>query len=384
MSSYVFGAGLVLSQFYFFKSGIPQPAHFLMVLPFLFYLLRKRPFVILPRKEEFPSFLIVFFLYVASVNLFYAIYLQDYKFIFPVVYFLYGLVVYFVLQNIILYNNGLSIINIALFSGLVVLFLMAITGLGNYRFFPRYNAFFNDPNQMAFWALCVSSMLLAQRSLNDLLKGLVFLCLFYIILKSASRSGLVGFSVLVLGFLVAYVGSALSVSNFKKLAGVFLGVSLVVGLGYVFVKDNIETITFVESRLNQVDVGAQAGVRGYTRFLDYPEYIFLGAGQGAEIRFDPKETEIHSTWAGLLFYYGIPGLLLMLGFILKIVRRLSLSQKLIFAAPLLYSFSTLGYRTPIFWVFLAFFFCLTILQDENRRRKVLPGYSCLAQRADVL
>lgn len=377
MSSYVFGAGLVLSQFYFFKSGMPQPAHFLMVLPFLFYLLRKRAFVLLPHKEEFPSFLIVFFLYATSINLFYAIYLEDHKFIFPVVYFFYGLVVYFVVQNIALYQSrGVFIINLALFFGLALLFVMSLIGVGNYRFFPRYNAFFNDPNQMAFWVLCVSSMLLVQRSFSNIVKVLVFLFLFYIILKSASRSGLVGFSVLVLGFLGAYIGSVFSESNFKKLVGVFFGVSLVFVFGYVFIRDNLETIAFVESRLSQVDVGAQAGVRGYTRLLDYPEYLLLGAGQGSEIRFDPKEIEIHSTWAGLLFYYGIPGLLLMLGFILKIISRLSLSQSLIFSAPLLYSFSTLGYRTPIFWVFLAFFFCLTILQDESRKKKVLSGCSC--------
>lgn len=385
MSSYVFGAGLVLSQFYFFKSGIPQPAHFLMALPFLFYLLRKKAFVILPRNEKFPSFLIAFFLYATSINLFYAVYLQDHRFVFPVIYFLYGLVVYFVLQNIILYRHkGISVINASLFFGLMLLFLMALTGLGDYRFFPRYNAFFNDPNQMAFWALCVSSMLLAQRSLSDLVKGFVFLFLFYIILKSASRSGLVGFSILLLGFLVAYIGSALSVSNVKKLAGVFFGIFLVIGFGYIFVKDNIETIAFVESRLNQIDVGDQAEIRGYTRFVDYPQYMFLGSGHGAEIRFNTKEIEIHSTWAGLLFYYGVPGLFLILFFILKIVRRLSLSQNLMFAAPLLYSFSTLGYRTPIFWVFLAFFFCLTILQHEIRRKKVLSGYSDQVERADVV
>jgi len=385
MSSYVFGAGLILSQFYFFKSGIPQPAHFLMALPLFFYLLRKKAFVILPHKEKFPGFLIAFFLYAASINLFYAIKLQDYGFMFPIIYFLYGLVVYFVLQNIVLYRkSGVLIINASLFLGLLLLFMMALVGLGDYRFFPRYNAFFNDPNQMAFWALCVSSMLLAQRSLSDLVKGLVFLFLFYIILKSASRSGLVGFSILVLGFLVAYIGSALSVSNYKKLVGVFFGICFVIGFGYVFVKDNIETIAFVESRLNQVDVGDQAEIRGYTRFIDYPEYIFLGSGHGAEVRFNPKDLEIHSTWAGLLFYYGIPGLCLMLFFILKIVRRLSLSQNLIFAASLLYSFSTLGYRTPIFWVFLAFFFCLTILQNENRRKKVVSGYIGQFERADVL
>ena len=384
MSTYLFGFGLVLSQFYFFRSGIPQPAHFLMVVPVIFYLARNRSIVLIPKNEESPKLLIIFFLYTAVVNLFYAVSLQDVKFLFSLVYLLYGLTVYFVLQNILLYRaRGLSLTTYFLFFGLALLFMMAVMGIGDYRFFPRYNAFFNDPNQMAFWALCVAAMFLAQRSVSDVVKGLVLFFLLYIILKSASRSGLVGFSVLVLGSLSAYIGNAISATNLKKLAGVFVSITLILSLASIFIKDNIETIIFVESRLNQVDVGAQAGVRGYARFLDYPEYIFLGAGQGSEIRFDPKETEIHSTWAGLLFYYGIPGLLLMLGFILKIVRRLSLSQKLIFAAPLLYSFSTLGYRTPIFWVFLSFFFCLTIFQD-GRKKGLLTGAQHRVLRSDAL
>ncbi|MDA3902772.1 MAG: hypothetical protein PF441_04895 [Desulfuromusa sp.] len=376
MSVYIFGVGVMLSQFYFFRSGIPQPAHFLMVVPLIFSLVRNRAIILVPKGEKSPKLLLVFFFYAALVNLSYGIYLHDADFLVPIVYFLYGLIVYVVLQNILLYRSGgLAVITRFLFIGLALLFLMAVMGIGDYRFFPRYNAFFNDPNQMAFWALCVASMLLAQRSMSDIVKGLVFLFLFYVILKSASRSGLVGFSVLVLGFWVAYIGNAISVSNFKKLTGIFLTISLGLGLGYVFVKDNMETIVYVQSRLSQVDVEEQAVNRGYTRFVDYPEYLFLGAGEGAEVRFDSRETEIHSTWAGLLFYYGIPGLLLMLFFILRIVKSLSLSQKLIFAAPLLYSFSTLGYRTPIFWVFLAFFYCLTILQDD-RRKKVLAGSQC--------
>lgn len=370
MSIYVLGVGIILSQFYFFSSGVPQPAHFLMIAPLLFYIMRGRRFVLVPAGHKSPKLLMVFFCYIAAVNFFYGVYLQDVKFVLPVVYFLYGLVVYFVTQNVLLYReSGLRLVSISLFFGLTILFAMAALGIGNYKFFPRYNAFFNDPNQMAFWALCVASMILSRQSINDLVKGVVFLFLFFIILKSASRSGLVGFTVLVLGFMLTYIRSALAATNVKKIAGLVAGVVIVLSLGYFSIKSNVDTIAFVESRVSQVDVGGQAGTRGYTRFIDHPEYMFLGAGQGAEIRFDELETEIHSTWAGLLFYYGIPGLLLMLVFIYKVSKKLSLSQNLIFAAPLLYSFTTLGYRTPIFWVFLAFFYCLSIIPNEQRRNK---------------
>jgi len=368
ISIYIFGVGLLFSQFYFLKSGLPQPAHFLLILPFVFYLSRERAFTLWSRLEVAPFFLVVLFFYSLFVNLSYGLYLQSIEFLFPIVHFFYGLTVYFVLQNLLVYRAGqLEKINFFLFAGLAVLFCMALAGFGNYRFFPRYNAFFNDPNQMAFWALCVGAMLLAQRNVSDVTKGFVFLFLFYVILQSASRSGLVGFSILFFGFAVGYARNIILLSSSKKLFGVFLGASIVLILGYVFVKDNVEAMTFVGSRLDQVDIQAQADIRGYTRFYDFPEFLFFGAGQGAEYRFNDAGTEIHSTWAALLFYYGLPGILLMLEFIRRVAKGLSFSQKMIFASPLLYSFSTLGYRTPIFWVFLAFFFCLTILQSEKAK-----------------
>ncbi|MEQ8260441.1 MAG: hypothetical protein RH947_09095 [Alcanivorax sp.] len=368
VSIYIFGIGILLSQFYFLKSGLPQPAHFLLILPFVFYLSRERAFTLWSRLEAAPLFLVVLFFYSLFVNLSYGLYFQSFEFLFPIVHLFYGLSVYFVLQNLLTCRTGqVEKINLFLFAGLAVLFFMALAGFGNYRFFPRYNAFFNDPNQMAFWALCVGSMLLAQRTVSDVTKGFVFLFLFYVILQSASRSGLVGFSILFFGFVVGYARNVILLSNSKKLFGALLGASVVLILGYIFVRDNVEAMTFVGSRLDQVDIQSQADIRGYTRFFEFPEFLFLGAGQGAEYRFNDAGTEIHSTWAALLFYYGLPGIFLMLEFIRRVAKGLSFPQKLIFAAPLLYSFSTLGYRTPIFWVFLAFFFCLTILQNEKAK-----------------
>ena len=368
MSIYVFGVGLVLSQFYVFKSGVPQPAHFLLVLPILFYFFRHRRFVINPFGDAAPILLIIFFVYTAMVNFSYMIAHQETDFILPIIYLSYGLCVYFVLQNILIYRkDAVRSMSIFLLIGLLLLFSMAMLGLGQFRFFPRYNAFFNDPNQMAFWALCVSSMLLVQKSLSDVVKGIIFLFLFYIILKSASRSGLMGFSILFLGFLMAYFKVAISSFDVKKIGIVFVSFFVVGVLAYYVLADNLETILFLENRVNQVDVGSQADKRGYTRLIEYPEYIFLGAGQGAELRFNERGTEIHSTWAGLLFYYGIPGALLILHFVYLIAKKLSFSQKMIFAAPLMYSFSTFGFRTPIFWVFLAFFYSFTLLQKSRKQ-----------------
>lgn len=366
MSVHVFGLGILLSQFYLFKSGLPQVSHVLLVIPVILYLLKGRGVVFFPSNNDTPVYLMLLFLYVALVNFFYAIILHDLGFILPIVYLLYGLMVYFAIQNILITRpENLKVINFFLFLSIFSLFIMAVLGLGGFRFFPRYNAFFNDPNQMAFWALCVSAILLAQKRLGSLLKVFVLIFLLYIIIKSASRSGLVGMSILVIGMLITYAHDFLSLSFIKKLLLVFLiFILLVAGLSFIN-NMNLDNINLLESRLSQTDLNEQADIRGYSRFFDYPEYLVLGAGHGSEMRFNSNNLEIHSTWAGLLFYYGIPGLLFMMIFIVRVFFKLDLSQKFIFLAPLLYSFSTLGYRTPIFWIFLAFFFYLSISARSN-------------------
>ena len=46
----------------------------------------------------------------------------------------------------------------------------------------------------------------------------------------------------------------------------------------------------------------QLEVRGYLRIIQYPQYLFFGAGQGMDERFDNiNGYEVHSSFAGVLF-----------------------------------------------------------------------------------
>jgi len=368
MGLYIFGFGLIVSQFYVLRSGLPQPSHFLLALPALVFFLQGKSFKLSSYGNNAPVALVFFFFYSTFVNLSYAIYLESPQFIFPIIYMLYGLCVFLILQNLVLYRHGaVKVFCSFLFSGLLLLFLFSLFGIGRFDFFPRYNAFFNDPNQMAFWALCVSSMLLAPRSVNNLLKLVVALILFYLIVKSASRSGLLGFSILLFGFVFSSFGSKGESVSFKKVLTASLSVALLLCLGFFMIISNVETVGYLEGRVGEVVVGDQAEIRGYTRLLEFPEYLLFGAGHGVESRFSSTGHEIHSTWAALLFYYGVFGMAMVLFFLYLVFRKLSVAQMMIFGAPLLYSTSTLGYRTPIFWIFLSFFYCLTVLEARESK-----------------
>lgn len=174
-----------------------------------------------------------------------------------------------------------------------------------------------------------------------------------------SRSASVGFLMLTLGLIFSQKG------DLNKRIFVFIGTLVFFGsLSYFLynlgVFDSI-ALRFIEG-LDQRD--SQVEGRGLFSFLDYPQYLIFGAGQGAHGLYNPTGNEIHSTWLGILFYYGIIGISLFLIFLYQIFKKLSLSNKMILLGPMLYGFTTYSARTIIFWFLLAAFLLFSNNKDE--------------------
>lgn len=77
---------------------------------------------------------------------------------------------------------------------------------------------------------------------------------------------------------------------------------------------------YTVNRFNEKGLDDTFAGRGYDRICKYPEYLLFGAGEGAHYRFAEKSLflgEIHSSWAGVLFYYGIIDLYCSIYFCLK-------------------------------------------------------------------
>ncbi|MDM7324886.1 MAG: hypothetical protein P3W93_007880 [Thermus sp.] len=129
------------------------------------------------------------------------------------------------------------------------------------------------------------------------------------------------------------------------------------------VQDLREKVTsqteFFVVRINQGLLKSEENVeeRGYDRLWKFPEYLILGAGEGANERWAEKTTflgEIHSTLAGIIFYYGLLGTLLMLTFLANVWASLPrFWLRLLMLAPLLYSLGTYNLRNSMFWLGMA-------------------------------
>lgn len=340
---------LIGSQFYVFSSGSIQPGN----IPLLFIMV----FSVFKVKKiknidiDIIKYLLFFIVYSLIVNLVWSIIEQDTKFIFASLFWLFGFLV--LTSGVIDLNSKrvVSFLRSSAFLGIISLLVFWFFGLGEPVFPPRYNAYFNDPNQMAFWILCTFSVYFYLMPKDS--KWLVSILLMLsavLVFATISRSALLGLVFSTVGVVIRFqgLGSKSSLSN--KIFYIIISLIVFVPIFLYFSKSN--AYIALVNRLLTSDFGSQSEIRGYTRILEYPEYLFLGAGQGLDYRFE-SGVEIHSSWAALLFYYGIFGLFIFLIFIMKIFIRLDIAGKFVFLGPLVYGFSTYGLRSPIFWFFIA-------------------------------
>jgi hypothetical protein len=353
--------GLLSSQFYIFPSGYPQPAHFLIIFFSLVVLFGR-----FWSADIFLSlgsrYIFLFFLYVLILNSFWFFYYGDYSFLEFPVYCFYNLIVLYSLAVFLLRfgDSGGKVVVFACFLGVLILLLVWFLGLGEYRFLPRYNGFFNDPNQMAFWVLCVASIYYMLSRNGIFFKAIFFVVCVLLILVTMSRSALVGLSVMSIGVMLRLGFFSGRNVVFKFLNISILSFSIFALSLYV---SNSEIFENVIERVAHTSVERQLESRGFDRVVKYPEYLLFGAGQGLDERFGLKE-EVHSTWVGIFFYYGIFGLSLFLSFLVCVLRRFSFSDLLICLGPLFYGFSTFGARTPIFWMFLSVLLVYSVTRNK--------------------
>jgi hypothetical protein len=351
ISAFIYLLGVFLLQFYVFRSGVLQPSHIFILFSFFIILFKNGfPKNILKNKTYFN--LVIFVVITLLINSFFSILYKNTDFIISSSYYIYGLI--FTLVTITVLNINIKFkknLSIILFFSLFTLVALWLIGLGAYEFSPRYNGFFNDPNQMAHWSLCVAvSIILLTKSTT--LKYFTILLTFIIIIISMSRSGLVGLSFLILG---------LFIPNKKNLPFILIGFIMVTSL---FSLTSFKKSLFLENyenvinRFLETDFEEQADTRGYSRAKKYPEYLILGSGQGLDSRFH-SDFEIHSSWMGILFYYGIFSLIFFVTTLLNLIFSQKIDNLLITLGPLIYGFSTFGIRTPVFWLLLGVLIYIT-------------------------
>jgi hypothetical protein len=363
---------LVSFPFYVFESGMPQPADLFLALFIIIAFLNGYNFF---NVKYLPAVALRYFvLYVFIVNTTWAFFIDQSMekrfpsyfhtlfYIFNYLVFIYCIYIYQRFGRLFLlytaYGVGIS---------MIVQTILAFF-LGNFS--GRESLFFNNPNQLGYYALLAGSIFVyLARTINMpvIFQIPSYLSFFYLCLLSSSKAAMAGASVLVL--LPAINKGLLS---FKQ---VLVLLSLVL-IGNYFINETEvgnRLFSYAFNRFHTIGESKDDSVegRGYDRMLNDPEYMILGAGEGGYYRFDTllDTGEIHSSLGTILFCYGIIGFTYFTIFIVRIFNKLTFIDFIFFLPVLIYSVTHQGLRSTLFWVFLSVFY-ISGLYIKSRKDRI--------------
>ena len=338
---WVGAAAVFLSPFYVFESGNPQPSDMLTCIFVVGVLIRHKGRLNFPRHAaKFVATLMVLGVWVGLVNLFWSWYYTDPLLLKPTSYFWFNISITIVFIGLF-HEHGTR-----LHRGLVhVLFLTLVLQVLLSPFVSSENnhratVFFNNPNQLAYYAICCSSILLAVS--QRLRFGPVYQAVFYgcclgLVIMSVSRAGVAAMLVL-LGYVVW---------NRPRLL-FWLGAALIFTFWYAATFP--EFFEYFQSRI--VDP-TQNSDRGFGRMLEHPLHMLFGAGEwGGQHQFGER-LELHSNVGTMLFCYGIFGLFLYVVLHVEIVRRLPMGAFFSLVPPMVLGVTHKGLRFSPYWIHLA-------------------------------
>lgn len=366
-----------LIPFYVFSSGLPQPGD-LLVVPLVLIALRSWNGR-LDRGARRPlSALIAFTAWVIVVDWGWAIRLGNFGLfgpdtflLFPV-YYVYNTLVFLVVC--VLYRrHGTRFLWLTLH----VVFFTVLVQAGASFVLHRGHAFrgvgfFNNPNQLGFFALVAASIIaLGKRWLGfgSIKTGIGLTVCLYLALLSASRAAVIGSGIL---FALTVI------SNPRRIAVVGLAILGLLAVGGP-VSDALDQTQqrLAENRYPQLSFFQE---RGYDRILAHKEYWLVGAGEGGTGRFAETTviggTEIHSSAGTIFFSYGIVGVALFLAFLLRVVQGAAVRSMVILIPTLSYTIAHQGLRATPVWILFGVFVCIKHLQ----RAAPVPRAAAIASR----
>lgn len=385
---------IFLAPLYLWPSGLPQIGHLVAFLAITLHVLTK------PKLHWERAWVtgVLFVFYSAVVNIIVFLQYGDARTLASTIYYAFDFMVFLLVVSYSASENlGRSFVEKIFWihlTQLITLVMFSYFNLGRTYGAFRTTAFFNDPNQMGNWLLWTAIIVAATGralyrtwSYGVIALGIAFVGAVF----TASRSTLLGLStiLLVYGVNMALILIKERFMRFRKKSVLKFIVSTAIVIiitisGFAFYSSvpglNIQNRFSIQKRVSYVfdrffqEHGADETLegRGYSRLWVFPEYLIFGSGEGANWRYGERTQflgEIHSSWAGVLFYYGIVGSALLWGFVFSILNSLRKTiYKALFLGPFIYGFAIYNLRNWYFWIGMAVLYssCLLVRKSESK------------------
>lgn len=357
----------LLTPFYFFESGGLQPSHISFVILFLYYFLYvKKLKLSMPYKaRKAVLYLILFITYVFATNFTASIIyngeiLPKHSF-----YYLFNFLVFILFLDLFEYKKEYtSVIFNLLTMTLIIQLLLMISGYGRTWHGQQHILFFNNPNQLGYFSLLLSSVLIII-GINNKKHPLIIMILViisaYLSLSAVSITASIAITV---SAIIYYINQ---MRKKTKTFYIIILISIIVATTYgnTFYKkiSNEDIFTRIDHKFNNKTTrdGGWAAGRGYDTLTENPEYLLFGRGELP----GQFHTEFHSIFGNILRSYGFVGLFLFLNFGYRSFKNSPISIMYYLIPVLIYGISHNGIRQPFLWLFLATIVSLFKKQDGN-------------------
>jgi|SRR5690625_8722 len=344
---------ITVSPFYFLGSGYPQISDVLLLIAILIFMFNYRI-----KKDKIFITIFIIVLLISVTNLTWGIIHSDITFIFSIGFYIFNFL--FLIMIINLYdshkNEVLEVIYKAICLSVLIQTILAplITQSGH----SRQTLFFNNPNQLGYYALLTFSILTLLYYL--LKKGTIVyivisvMIVYLALLSNSSATILAVILVLLVQIMIIFI---FRFNIKKKVLSIFLiGIFVLVISNYWIELTNINLIQTTLERYTAKESKSQSIYyeRGYNIIFENPEYLIFGAGEGNHTRF--SRIEIHSTLFAFLFNYGIITISFLIILLFLLIRRPTIISLIILLAIYFYGLTHNGIRQPLFWLTHAIIF----------------------------
>lgn len=365
LAKFTLYAYFAFSPLYFFPSGTPQPADFILACLLFPWVLSSTSK--LPASMRFmlkPFLLFVLWTFIVTLgNVFFT---DDFRMLVYPMFYTFGLFFIVGIGKLSCRCSQSKLFelmqNLCLVAALVALGAYFFTLSPGYLLsFRRHSGSFNNPNQMAYFGLlivCLSGISAwAGNRWNG--KALVAVAASSLIaLFSYSLSAVIAIVISLTGIIYqVLLSSQVKLSIKYSLITILLFFYL--GLPVALASNNSKVNAVIHNwsiRSERADAKTENIMqeRAYQRIIDYPNYLLLGAGEGGRDRFESvwrgKNQEIHSNFGTILFSYGVVGFFLFCLYFKRTMTGAPVGIWIIVMGPMVYGITHQGLRQPLFWL----------------------------------
>lgn len=366
---------LLLSPLYLWRSGYPQLSGMVLFCGMIVMVVQ---FMFSTRIRLDSAYVLVLGLGLLTtiINLVYYLFYYDPRLFFSSLYYIYNALAFILVAHLFARapDYAAKIVYTYIVFALTLEMACAL-------FFPQYSGYrfvgtFNNPNQLGFWALftCCTLVMLKIHGKFTWLDYLLIAAMMYLQSLSLSKAGLVC-SIL---FLMALPFSPVMGKASRVLVGVFSALLIIFAVfSFSAVKEKAGAMEAISRSLDRLEnIGHEgddnARARGYYRLLEYPQYLVLGAGEGAYFRFHDmgKPEEIHSSLGNILFSYGLIGAGFFMLFFYSVARQTHRYFLVLLFLVLLNGVTHQNIRFTHMWIFVGTAYGVRHL--DPRRRNAAP------------